>query len=73
MTLPRSDLVTRLLAVLSGLNASVPIPELLTRVTESTKELLEADSAGLAVREGDVMRIVAGSGDRIKVSIAHRS
>jgi signal transduction histidine kinase len=67
VTLPRSDLVPRLLAVLSGLNASVPIPELLTRVTDSTKDLLQAHSAGLAVREGDVMRIVAGAGDRTQI------
>ena len=65
MTVPRSDLVPRLLAVLGGLNASVPIPELLARVTESTKDLLQAESAGLAVREGDDMRIVAGAGGRM--------
>ena len=67
MTVPRSDLVPRLLAVIGGLNAAVPIPELLTRVTESTKDLLQARSAGLAVREGDVMRIVAGTGDRTEL------
>jgi signal transduction histidine kinase len=64
VSVPRSDLVTRLIAVLGGLNASVPIPELLTRITESTRDLLNAESAGLAVREGDVMRIVAGAGGR---------
>jgi signal transduction histidine kinase len=65
VTVPRSDLVPRLIAVLSGLSASLPIPELLTRVAESTKDLLQAHSAGLAVREGDVMRVVAGAGGQM--------
>ena len=64
MTEPRSPLVSRLIGVLGGLNAAVPIPELLTRITQSTRDLLAASSAGLAVRQGDTMRIVAGAGDR---------
>ena len=67
MTVARSELVSRLIGVLGGLNASVPIPELLTRITESSRDLLLARSAGLAVREGDVMRIVAGAGDRTEM------
>ena len=63
MTTPRSPLVSRLIAVLGGLNGAVPIPELLTRITESTSDLLGARSAGLAVRRGDTMRIVAGAGE----------
>jgi signal transduction histidine kinase len=63
----RSDLISRLIGVLGGLNASVPVPDLLTRITESTCDLLVADSAGLAVREDDVMRVVAGTGDRTQL------
>ena len=62
MTSSRASLVARLVEAVSGLGAVVDVPELLQRITEDAVDLMSAYAVGVAVRDGERLRLIAGAG-----------
>lgn len=60
----RSPLMARLVEIVTGFGAMVDVPELLQRITEDACELLSAYAVGVAVLDGDQLKLVAGVGPR---------
>ena len=62
MTTPRSSLMARLVEIVTGFGAMVDVPQLLQRITEEALDLLSAYAVGIAVRDGETLTLVAGTG-----------
>lgn len=63
----RSSLIGRLIDVVTGLSATAPGPDLLGQISESCLDLLSATTAGVAVRDGDDMHLLAVVGERAQL------
>ena len=64
MSTTRSPLLTRLVEIVTGFGAMVDVPQLLQRITDDAYELLSAYAVGLAIRDGDQLKLVAAVGPR---------
>ena len=58
----RTPLMARLVEIVTGFGAMVDVPQLLQRITEEAHELLSAYAVGIAVRDGDQLRIASATG-----------
>jgi signal transduction histidine kinase len=54
--------MARLVEIVTGFGAMVDVPELLQRITADAADLLSAYAVGMAVRNGDRLTLVAGTG-----------
>jgi len=63
----RSSLIGRLIDVVTRLSSTAPGPELLAQIAESSLDLLSAHTAGVAVRDGDQMHLLAVVGKRAQL------
>ena len=60
----RASLMARLVEIVTGFGAMVDVPELLQRITADAVDLLSAYLVGMVVRDGEQVKVVAGSGAR---------
>jgi signal transduction histidine kinase len=61
MTTPRGPLMARLVEIVTRFGAMVDVPQLLERISDDARDLLSATGAGVVIRDGDRLRIVAAS------------
>jgi signal transduction histidine kinase len=57
----RAPLMARLVEIVTGFGAMVDVPQLLERISDDARDLLSAHSAGVVIRDGDHLTVVAAS------------
>jgi signal transduction histidine kinase len=60
----RASLMARLVEIVTGFGAVVDVPELLDRITADAVDLLSAYAVAVAIRDGDKLTLIAGTGPR---------